>query len=212
MLAAQPPSIGERVDIVRGALDARLHPQLPGPERTPDRYGLGPLAGLGLLVGALVLAAHGPVQYDEYGTYRDGTAALPFFGLAAVLLSVGLYRVVRRLSRDAAGHRAAGWTAMIAGPVWALMPWGAPIGLIFVLGTLGLAVGARRAGIWPAWSVMLLTALLAVPAGLFAAVPFLPWYAMRESGLDFIVVIGPLSGLWLVVGGLVLRGSPRPTP
>ncbi|MGZ8502156.1 MAG: hypothetical protein ACXWW6_04810, partial [Candidatus Limnocylindrales bacterium] len=170
-----------------------------------------PLVGLPVLVGAVLIAANGPVQFDEYGTYRDGAAALPFFVLAVVLLSVGLYRLVDRLPDEAAWPRLAGWIAIVAGPVWAFMPWVLPIGLLFLLAVLGLAVGARRAGILPAWSVILLTALLAIPAGLFAAMLFLPWYAARESGLDFLVVIAPLSGLWLVVGGLLLRGYPEPT-
>lgn len=211
VLASRPRSIGERVDILRGALDAHLHPQVPAPDRIPDRYGVAPLVGLPVLVGAVLIAANGPVQFDEYGTYRDGAAALPFFVLAVVLLSVGLYRLVDRLPDEAAWPRLAGWIAIVAGPVWAFMPWLLPIGLAFILAVLGLAVGARRAGILPAWSVILLTALLAIPAGLFAAMLFLPWYAARESGLDFLVVIAPLSGLWLVVGGLLLRGYPEPT-
>jgi hypothetical protein len=35
----------------------------------------------------------------------------------------------------------------------------------------------------------------------------LPWYAFRESGLSFIVVIGPLSSLWPIVGLDLLHGS-----
>lgn len=210
LLASRPPSIEDRIDIVRGAVDARLHPQVPVPERVPDRYGLGPLVGLVLLVGAVLLAANGPVRYDDYGTYREGGAALPLFVLSLVLLSVGLYRLVGRLPIGARWSRAAGWIAIVAGPIWALMPWVMPIGLIFLLGALGLAVGARRAGLLPAWSVILLAVTLAIPEGLFAAMPFLPWYAFRVSGLDFLIILGPISVLWLVVGGLLLRGFPRP--
>jgi len=39
-----------------------------------------------------------------------------------------------------------------------------------------------------------------------------PWYAMRVAGLDFSVVLVPMSGLWLVVGAVLLRGSPRRGP
>lgn len=209
VLTSRPPSMGDRVDIVRGAVDARLHPQLPAPERVPDRYGLGPLVGFVLLVGAVLLAANGPVHRDEYGSYRYGAAALPFFVLAAVLLSVGLYRLVERLPAGAGWTRAVGWIAIVAGPVWAVMPWVMPIGLAFLLGALGLAVGARRAGVLPAWSVILLAVTLAIPAGFFTAMPFLPWYASRVAGLDFLIIIGPISVLWLVVGGLLLRGFPR---
>ena len=209
VLAVRPPSIGERLDIVRGAIDARVHPQLPGPERIPDRFGLGPLAGFASLALAVLLGANGPVQYDEYGTYRDGSAALPFFVLAAVLLSVGLYRVVERLPFEASGPRAAGWTAIVAGPTWAFMPWVLPVGLVFLLAVLVLAVGARRAGLWPTWSVVALTVLLALPAGLFAALQALPWYTFRLAGLDLLLVLGPISVVWLIVGALLVRGWPR---
>lgn len=211
VLAVRPPSLGERLDIVRGAIDARLRPQLPGPERIADRFGLGPLAGFALLALAVLLYANGPVQDDEYGTYRDGSAALPFFVLAAVLLSVGLYRVVKRLPFEANGPRAAGWTAIIAGPTWAFMPWVLPVGLVFLLAMLVLAAGARRAGLWPTWSVVALTALLALPAGLFSALPFLPWYTLRLSGLDLLFVLGPIAAVWLIVGALLVRGFPRAT-
>ena len=212
VLTARPPSVGERVDIVRGALDAHLHPQIPGPVRIPDRYGFGPLVGLVLLVVAVLLAANGPVQYDDYGTYRDGVAAIPFFVLAMVLLDVGLYRVVLRLPDGAAGAGAAGLIAIVAGPTWGFMPWMAPIGLIFILGVLGLAVGARRAGIMPTWTLVVLVAALAVPAGLFAATPFVPWYVLRESGLNFGIVIGSMAIVWLVFGGVLLRGFPERSP
>ena len=210
LLDSRPRSIRDRVDIVRSAVDAHLHPQLPGPERVRDPLGVAPLLGLALLVVAVLLAANGPVHRDEYGSYRDGAAALPFFILAAVLLSVGLHRSVVQLPAGAAWTRAAGWIAMGAGPIWTMMPWVAPIGLVFLVSVLGLAVGARRAGVWPAWSVLLLALTLALPAGLFAATSFLPWYALRVADLNFLVVLGPIAVLWLVVGGIVLRGFPRP--
>ena len=211
LLASRPKSLGEWVDIVLGAADAHLHPQVPAPQRVRDWYGIAPLIGLGMLALAVVLMANGPVQYDEYGTYRDGAAALPFLVLALVLLSIGLYRIVDRLPRDAAGARLAGWIAIAAGPVWAFMPWVLPLALAFVLGLLGLVVGARRAGLLPAWSVILLAVLLAIPAGLMVAMLFLPWYASRMAELNYLIIIGPLGAPWLVVGALLLRGYPDPT-
>ncbi len=212
VLAARPPTIGDRFDIVRGAVDARLHPQVSGPQRVTDRYGIAPLAGFGLFVAAMWLAANGPQRSDEYGSYRDGGAALPFLVLAMVLLSVGLYRLVDRLPLEAGWPRAAGWTAVVAGLLWSVAPWIMPIGVVFLLGVVGLAVGARRAGIVPAWSVVALALVSAIPAGLFAATAFLPWYALRLSGLDPLIVVGPLSLLWLVIGGLLLRGFPETRP
>jgi hypothetical protein len=146
LLAERPPSLRDRLDIISGALDARLHPQLAGSapdrERASDRFGIAPLLGLAAFVGALLIAANGPVMYDDYGSYRDGMAALPFFVLAFVLLSVGLYRLIEGLPDTAAWARGAGWIAIVAGLIWSFAPWLLPFGLGFLLGTLGLAIGA----------------------------------------------------------------------
>jgi hypothetical protein len=212
LLASRPRSPREWVDIVVGAADAHLHPQVSPPSRVRDWFGIAPLIGLGFLALAVELMASGPVHYDEYGTYRDGAAALPFLVLAFVLLSIGLFRIVDRLPGDASGSRFAGWTAIVVGPVWAFMPWVLPLALAFIVGLLGLAVGARRAGLLPAWSEVLLVALLAIPAGLMTAMLFLPWYAVRVAELNYLVILGPLAAPWLIVGLLLLRGYPEPTP
>lgn len=211
LLAERPPSLGDRLDTARGALDAHLHPQEPGPGRERDRSGFGPLLGFVLLVGAVVIMANGPVRHDEYGAYRDGMLGMPLFFVSLLLLSFGLYRVVDRLPAAAMASRAAGWTAIIVGPIWSVMPWVAPIGVALLLGVLGLSVGARRAGIWPAWSEIVLVVALAVPTGMLLALPFVPWYTMRVLELNPLVFVGPIGAIWLVVGGLLLRGAPRPT-
>ncbi len=209
LLAERPPTLGERLDIVRSAVDARLRPQLPGTRRVADRFGLAPLAGFAMVAIVAILLSTGPVHSDDIGTYRDGSAALPFFVLALILLSIGLFRIVDRLPKAARWPRAAGSIAIVAGPLWAMAPWIAPIGLAFVLGILGLGVGARRVGLWPTWGLILIVALLMVPAALFTAQLFLPWYALRVAGIALLGV-SPIAGAWLVVGGLLLRGFPRP--
>lgn len=211
LTSERPPTLADRLDTVRGALDAHLHPQLPGAGRERDRTGIGTLAGFVLLVVAFVVMANGPVHYDEYGMYRDGALGAPLLFVSLILLSIGLYRVVERLPAGAAVPRAAGWTAIIAGPIWALMPWVIPLGIALLLGVLGLGVGARRAGIWPVWSEVVLVAALALPTGFMLALPFVPWYAMRVLEISPVLIVGPMGAIWLVVGGLLLRGAPRPT-
>jgi hypothetical protein len=216
LLAERPASLRDHVDVVRGAFDAHLHPQVPGsartPDRVPDRFGLVPLGGMLAFVGALLIAANGPVVYDEYGSYREGGAALPFIILAFALLSLGLYRVIESLPATAVGARAAGWTAIVAGLAWSPMLWLLPIGLVFMIGTVGLAVGAHRAGIWPTWAVVMLVVTLAVPTALFAASLFLPWYWLRGSGVNILLAFACIGVPWPLFGGMILRGSPRPMP
>ena len=216
LLAARPPTLGDRIDIVRGAVDARLHPQVRSSEHTtdrvPDRFAIAPLGGLVAFAGALLIMANGPVQNDEYGSYRDGMAGLPFIILAFVLLSVGLYRVIESLPASAVGARAAGWIAIVAGLLYSPMPWMLPIAMIFMLGTIVLAVGAHRAGVWPTWALVLLVVLLALPATLFAASLFQPWYWLRGSEIALVAAFMCIGAPWPLVAGVLLRGAPRPMP
>ena len=207
LLAERPPqSVGERLDIVRGAIDARLHPQLPGATLVRDRAGPAVLGGFVAFWTGIAIAANGPVRYDGFGSYRDGAAALPFLVLSMVLLSVGVYRIVADLPRTSHWTALAGLVAIIAGPVWGSMPWLMPVGLVFVAGTFGLVGGARRARVLPTWSAALAALSLLIPAALFAAMLVLPWYALRTSGIEGAVVIAPLSLLWIAIGGALQRG------
>lgn len=207
LLAERPPtSIAERADIVRGAVDARLHPQGPGPLRVRDPLGFAVLSGFVLFWIGMALAATGPVLYDAYGSYRNGAAALPLLFLATVLLSAGLYRIVTHLPGDAGGTALAGSVAMIAGPLWGAAPWLMPAGAAFVVGTLVLVTGAVRAGVVPRGAGVATGLALAIPGILVAATLVLPWYALRSSGIEGIFVLAPLSLLWLAMGGALLRG------
>jgi hypothetical protein len=103
LLEARPPSFGDGLDIVRGALDARLNPQVRRDEEAMPtvaddgaddwlvarRLGYGALAGGAAWIVGWWLAATGPIVADGNGTYRDGSAAFPFVILAVLLLAGG---------------------------------------------------------------------------------------------------------------------------
>ena len=211
LLSGRRLSIGDRLDIVRGALDARLHPQLPSAPRVSDPFGFAALVGLALFLAAMAIAAVGPVQYDEYGSYRDGSAAVPFMMVATFLLSICLVRLVVRLPTEAIVGRSAGWLAVVIVPFWPLMFWVLPIGVVVLVSVMLLAGSAYRARLWPAWLSGALVALLAVPTSLMAVLAFLPWYTARELNLNALVMIGPIGVIWLLVGIGLLRGFPRRT-
>ena len=212
LISERPPSFADRVDIVRGAVDARLHPQIPGPDRAPDRSGFAPLGGLVLLIAAIWIWTHGPIQFDEYGMYRDGSAAVLPFLAAMGLLLFGIHRLMKRLPPGSRGARACAWVAIGTGTVWSIMPWYTVAALPFFLGILGFAIGAQQVGVISRWITVGLVAVLVVPIALFAAMAALPWYAFRVSGLDYVVILAPLAGLYLLVGLGLLRGVPRPAP
>ena len=206
LLVDRRPSFGDRIDLLRGALDARLHPQIGGPRRVADRRGYAPLAGVLLFALAIVVAANGPLMRDDFGTYRDGGAALPLLIVAVLLLCVGIIAVIERLPADAGIARAAGGIAMAAAVVWSMGPWLMPVGLTFLVALLVLAVRARRSGIIGLPVEIGLVVAVAVPAGLLLATLFLPWYALRESGLNGLVVLLTLASIWILVGLVVRRG------
>lgn len=103
LLSERPPDPLDRLDIVRGAFDARLHPQvqgfasgaappLPG-SPWPVRVGWLTLLGGFLWAVGLFVAVSGPIVVDEWGTYRDGGAAMPVWFIALILLGAGMITV-----------------------------------------------------------------------------------------------------------------------
>ena len=211
LISERPPSLADSVDIVRGAVDARLHSQLPGPDPAPDRSALAPLGGLVLLIAAVWIGANGPVQYDEYGMYRDGSvAALPFL-IAMSLLLLGIHRLMIRLPSGSRRARASAWVAIGTGALWSIMPWHSIAALAFLLAMVGFALGAQRVRVVSRWMAIGLVAVLVVLIALFAAMSVLPWYAFRVSGLSFVVVLAPLAAVNLLIGLSLLRAFPRPS-
>jgi hypothetical protein len=213
LIAERPPTLTDRLDIVRGALDAHMSPQLPGPDLLPDRSGFVPLAGVLSIVIGLLLAVNGPVHFDEYGSYRDGAAALPFMILAMAALAYGIYRLSVRLPDGAFGSRSAAALAIICGLFWSTAPWVMPALAVCLVAIAVLTANATRAGVWPAPVTFVLVALSAIPVAMIAVMLSQPWYVSRgQPELVLIAIFGPLLGIWTVLGVGLLRGFPaKPT-
>jgi hypothetical protein len=210
LLEDRPPSLGDRLDIVRGALDARLRPQLPAPERVPDRAARAAFAGFGLFYVALALALSGPEHVDDYGTYRDGAAAIPFILAAMLLLAVAISSVVQRLP-DRSPARAAAVIGVASGFLWSIAPWVMMLLAIFLVGVLVTGISAYRAGLWPAWLPALVALCAVAPVVIIVAQSVLPWYVLRQAASAYagVGVYMSLSGIWLVFGIGLARGFPR---
>ena len=160
LLEARPPSVPERLDIVRGALDAHLHPQVvrpgeaaPAPvpnqeSRTARQLGIGTLLGSALWIAGFAVSMLGPVVYDGYGGYRDGSAALPFMLAAVCLLAAGLGGQLLRLPREARLARIGARTALLFLIVWSLQPWQLLFGTVMIGGLAVMALGAYRSRAW----------------------------------------------------------------
>ena len=218
LIEERPPTLIERFDIVRSALDAHLHPQVQGSTRAepdppkPDadlrvarRLGLGTIAGAAAWVAAFAVASIGPVRYDGDGAYRDGGAAFPLLFLAVVLLSAGLVGQLISLPMNARLARLGAGAAMPFLLLWGLAPWLLPIGLAALAGLVTLAVGARRSGAWS-------TGPSVAVVGSCLAVVGLAWVAMSAfdgdrmaGGAFFMIIAVVLVPAWLGVGATLIR-------
>lgn len=216
LLADRPPDVRDRFDIVRGAIDARIRPQVrkgagaPGPEApraSVSSRALGVLVALGAIpwLTGFVVAANGPVVVDDYGTYRDGAAALPFGLVAFVLLAAGLIEVARMLPHGSDAGGLAASAAAVCGVLWSLMPWVLPLFVIASVGYVGLALVARRTGVWGTLDSAILLAGIAI-AWVLLAVGLLG----RASTTDYAPYLAfwiAMTSIWLAVGHALIVGD-----
>jgi hypothetical protein len=225
LLGERQPTLLKRFDIVRGALDARLHPQVrrtidsppPLPEREADlrvarRLGIAAVIGAALWPAAWGIALLGPVVYDDQGSYRDGSAALPVLLASTVLLAMGMLGHSIRLP---AGARLARLFALAGIPfiiLFGLGPWIWPLGLCAVGFVALLAMSGLRAGAWPAWaSGLVLAASVGAIAIAVVGVSILP--GDRLAGiLLFAIVAVVLVPVWLGLGATLIRRPAGVTP
>jgi hypothetical protein len=223
LLEARPPTIGDRLDIVRAALDARMHPQVRRPEApepghvddAPDdtvvvrRLGYAALGGgVSWLLAWWLATVGATVVYDGYGPHRDGSSALPLLLLAAILLVGGL---IGHLIVLPASRRAARIGAIAAIPfllLWSAGPWDAWFGLV-ALGSLGVfAVGSIGATHWSVAAtsgvvggILGIVGLGLVTVGLVNIGTAVPYEVL-------LVITAAATPIWLAVGGSLIRVHP----
>lgn len=211
LLAARAPDLRDRLDLVRGALDAHLHPELvPGPDGSfgnrPDaalrRLGVATMAGALLWVLAWTLAGTGPMVTDEHGTYRDGGAAMLPFLASLWLLVAGIAGHLGGLPGDAQLARIGAIIAVGGLVLWSFGPWLMVPGIVGIAGTATFAIGARRSGAWSG-----------LPAAVLAAAVLLPLVPLALVGGRLVVAndiaiavvaVSISSVAWLVVGAMHL--------
>jgi hypothetical protein len=215
LLESKPPDLLDRVDIVRGAVDARLHPQrrsggvhdpADAPGRTSDRLvGAGVLLGGAILLTGVVVAVNGPMVTTEDGTYRDGAGGAPFFAAAVLLLAIGALRTAFRLPSTAEGGRGGAVLVAVFGVWWSLMPWLIPLWVLASIGIVALAAAARRHRVWSRLDTLLVVGGLVV-SWAFAVVGLFGLFDLGADafGLFFIT----MAAIWLGVGMGLMRQAP----
>jgi hypothetical protein len=161
LLEEQPATLLDRLDLVRGAIDARMHPQVPGTAASPTKehpmsnktYAL--LAVAGGIIWMLAIASF--FVLTPPGGDRQDTVGLIGLAIAMSLISIPLGEL---------GNRAGSRTSRLTGTIVAivgialasslLMPW--PLMTIALLGFPPFAIVAVSRGVFnrafPAWFVL----------------------------------------------------------
>lgn len=196
LLAARPPDLGDRVDIVRGALDARLHPQVqesPGPEPVANPLRLSALAaiagGILWMVGGVAFVAT-PIDVDL--GYKNSNVPYLITLVAAFLTGQLAVTVTRRLRAEMPALLIP-TGAIVLGTFCLLLPW--PILALgffsLLLGTVGFA--------------LLLSARLGRAAVLLGAAAFASLLFNTET-ITALILVG-LGTSWILVAWIIwLRG------
>jgi hypothetical protein len=216
LIEDRPPGLLDRIDIVRGAVDAQLHPHVlvGGPEPAPWTHRLPGMlalsAGLSMTVGLLGIA---------FGPGPDWGAGGDLLGIAFLLMLISLpgdyLAPFGRRIAIASGCIAVGVAAASVSDWWEPAVAGAIVAELAAVCGL-LAMSAIRAGVGAARRWLLLAATVLVPVLAIGAHALL----RAVTGMVLVPDGSPLAALtllpyglaWLVVGlRMTVRGSPTIT-
>lgn len=197
LMAERPPGPLDGFDIVRGAIDARLHPQLSpaNPDRTPARVRIG--ASVAVLGGAIWVAAGlaflGSSVIPGLG-YKESSfavvvaiAAALVTGSAAILVSRSLpgRHVVTSISS----------TAIVLGAIAMTQPWP-----IVALGYFATIIGMLMFG--------LIASTRTGVTGIVVTVTALLAFGFNTEDERALLLV-PLGAAWILFGlVLIVRGVP----
>lgn len=211
VLESRPPSPRDRLDIVRGALDARLHQELPGSPESP-RPTMQPArlaAACSIVAGAAWLAWLGLVLQEFRGwgagqpqsqTLMVVLAAIMSLALAAthIFLPLAAQATLRPLGAIAASVAVVSFAATAFGGGWTFAI--ALIASAVLAATMaGRSLPVLAAVSWAATSLVSVSVMVIFIGG-----------GGQDVGL---LALGIPSGVaWIVVGVTVAwRGLPSPT-
>jgi hypothetical protein len=203
LLADRPPGFRSRIDLVRGALDAWLHPQVVA-TATPDEREetlMGSLTASGLaVVGGAVWIAAGLVinaaPMNPSDGYKDATAGLIVLVAGAILTALA---AILFASSSSGKSRATQVTsvAMLVLALVIIAPW--PLMVVGFFGYAGATV---------IFGLLLATTLKQPLAGALAlAAVILPATNVEDARALLTI---PLGLAWIAVGALVFRRIPAP--
>lgn len=212
LLAERRPSIRDRIDIVAGAVDARLRPQVSAATRTamPLPHRLPGLAAL--IAGSLFSIGYLGILLDP-GWESVGGSLIGTSFLLGFLSLPGTY--FERYARQLKAGFALGVPSLLSA---AILPWpllNVPVLVVFSLVIAGsLALAAARAGV-PAKARWVLVGLVIVlPAVLGTPVLVMGLPADRTTGVALgVAAVLPYGLAWVAIGArMAARGAPTFLP
>lgn len=206
LMAERPPGLGDRIDIVRGALDARLNPQIPGApreSRRPSRPArltavLSALGGLGWTAWiGLILR-----DFRGWGSSMPENAGLIIALSAVCLLALTAATATIALTFGSSMRPLGGLGGALASCGFALSAVGG--GLAMVLGFAGVAILAwSMAGrVIPGW---LAAGWIGTTGLAFSA--FVAFVAGNGRDVGLIALGAPFGIAWLLVA-VAVAGAP----
>jgi hypothetical protein len=203
LMAERPPDPRDRIDIVRGAIDARLHPQLRsiGPDG-PEPSRRGRVSGIAAIAGGLVWIATSIGFYaaplDAGLGYKDSGSVFWVALVAALLCGLAAVAVARNaVARSVPGRRFLTIAAMavLLGAPLMVNPWP-----LLLLGLFAVIIGTLLFGLVAAAEVS--------PTGIVLAVAALLALAFNTENDNALLLI-PLGMAWMLFGIVLwLRGLP----
>jgi len=197
LLKERPPKAREGLDIIRGAIDARIHPQLlPDTAEPAGRAGglrrAGGLATVGGVLWVLgSLAFYGAPYVGSLG-YKDSGAANLIVSAAAALTGIAAAMLVSRTA-DRSVLLWGSAAAILLGAIGLMLPWP-----ILLLGFFGIVLGTMLFGL--VGTSVLGPAYLLVGVGALLALGF-----NTEDSRALLLV--PLGLAWVVVGAATFKGA-----
>lgn len=207
LLTERPPALRDLVDIVLGAVDARLTPQVASEHVVRRAQVTDRLAGAAAIAGGLVWSL---TYLGGWLLQAEGDLSLPILvAWALMLVSLPGSYLVRYTRAIVVGGLALAFSFGLLSP--GVLPWG-PMLLVPILGILGvfgpgiLALALARAGVRSRdrWWIVLLTTPWPV-IGAFVTVA-----GLVPGAVPLPLVIAsflPLGFAWIATGARIARGT-----